>query len=91
MHIVLSPLVEEKLKRIKKRDKKLFSKINKQLLLFANNPKHPSLRIHKLTGKNEPVWSISITMSIRMLYKIIGEDYYLMDIGTHEEVYKRKN
>jgi mRNA-degrading endonuclease YafQ of YafQ-DinJ toxin-antitoxin module len=44
-----------------------------------------------LTGKNEPVWSISITMSIRMLYKIIGEDYYLMDIGTHEEVYKRKN
>ncbi|HEX8932502.1 MAG TPA: type II toxin-antitoxin system mRNA interferase toxin, RelE/StbE family [Patescibacteria group bacterium] len=90
MQFAFSPLFKQKLKKIKKLDKKLFAKVDKQLKIFTDNPKHPSLRTHKLTGKNENVWSISITMSIRLVYKIIDDNiYYFVDIGTHDEVYKK--
>lgn len=89
MHVLFSPLVEEKLKKIKKQDNKLFKKVEKQVHLFRANPKHPSLRLHKLTSKTESIWSISITMSIRMMYKIVDDDAYFIDIGTHDEVYRK--
>lgn len=90
MRFSLSPLVLEKLKRIKQKDKKLTKRIQKQLLIFDSNPQHPSLRLHKLTGKKENAWSISITMNIRMIYRTINADtVYFVDIGTHDEVYKK--
>ena len=62
---------------------------SKQLSLFVKNPKHPSLRTHKLSGRMKNMWSISITMSIRMVYLRINEDSYVfVKIGTHEEIYK---
>ena len=90
MYIKLSPLVDKELAKIKRKDKKLSDKISKQLSLFTTNPKHPSLRLHKLSGSADDVWSISITMSIRMLYKLLEDDTaYFFDIGTHEEVYRK--
>jgi len=46
----LSPFVQKTITRIYKKDKKLAGKIQKQIALFESNPKHPSLRIHKLSG-----------------------------------------
>lgn len=90
MHIKLSPLVVKELARIKQKDKKLSERIHKQLLIFSSNPKHPSLRVHKLTGSMNNIWSISVSMSIRMVYKLLDKDNaYFIDIGTHEEVYKK--
>jgi addiction module RelE/StbE family toxin len=90
MHIKLSPLVVKELTKIKQKDKKLAERIRKQLLLFSINPKHPSLRIHKLTGSMNNMWSISVSLSIRMVYKLLDKDSaYFVDIGTHEEVYKK--
>jgi len=90
MHIKLAPLVDKELNRIKQKDKKLSDRIAKQLALFAANPKHPSLRLHRITGSTENLWSISITMSIRMLYALIEEDIaYFFDIGKHEDVYRK--
>lgn len=90
MHIKFSPLVDKALTKIKQKDKKLADRIEKQLTLFASNPKHPSLRVHKISDSTENVWSISITMSIRMLYILLGNDTaYFFDIGTHEEVYRK--
>ena len=87
MQILLSPLVEEKLRKIKRQDGKLFKKVKKQLIIFGINPKHPSLRLHKLTGKSENARSILITISVRMIYKTIDGNAYFIDIGTHDEVY----
>jgi addiction module RelE/StbE family toxin len=90
MHILLSPFVNKELQRIKHKDKKLIEKIEKQLFLFQSNPKHPSLRVHKLTGKKEFAWSISITMSLRMVYQLVDDNTaYFIDIGTHDEVYRK--
>lgn len=84
-----SPHVQDEIIKIQKNDKKLAKRIQKQIALFEENPKHPSLRLHKLTGSQDNVWSISISKSLRMLYRILDEDSaYFFDIGTHDQVYK---
>lgn len=71
-------------------DRKLSNRIEKQIALFEENPKHPSLRIHKLSGSINNLWSISISMSIRMVYILLDDNTALfVKIGTHEEVYSR--
>ncbi|MEK7457951.1 MAG: hypothetical protein AAB612_00470 [Patescibacteria group bacterium] len=45
----------------------------------------PSLRLHRLSGQS--VYSISVTMSIRMIVAFRGDDIHLLRIGTHEDVY----
>lgn len=88
MDLKLSPLVLKELARIKKTDQKLEKKIIKQLQLLKTNPRHPSLRLHKLTGNLTNMWSISITMNVRMIYRLLDENTaYFVDIGTHDEVY----
>jgi addiction module RelE/StbE family toxin len=90
MEIQLSPLVIRQLKKIKHYDKKLAEKVEKHLLTFKSNPKHPSLRLHKLTGKKERAWSISITMNIRLIYKLVDNNTaYFTNLGTHDEVYRK--
>lgn len=90
MHIKLSPFVDKELTKIKQKDRKLADRIEKQLTLFASNPQHPSLRLHKIADSTKDVWSISITMSIRMLYTVLEEDIaYFFDIGKHKEVYRK--
>lgn len=90
MKMRFSDKVIDYIKNTKRTDVPLSKKIKKQLLLFSSNPKHPSLRLHKLTGELNDMWSISIDKSIRMIYSLIKEgDVYFVDIGTHEEVYKK--
>jgi addiction module RelE/StbE family toxin len=77
------------LEKIKRKDKKLSNQIYKQLKLFTKEPKHPSLRTHKLIGKLRNYWSISLTKSLRMVYILLNDDEaYFIAIGKHEEVYK---
>src|ERR1700751_4683367 len=61
MKTKISPLVQKEIINIQRKDKKLANRIEKQILLFEENPKHPSLRVHKLSGNRENMWSISIT------------------------------
>ena len=90
MKTKISPLVQKEIINIQRKDKKLANRIEKQILLFEENPKHPSLRVHKLSGNRENMWSISITMSIRMVYLLIDDDEaIIIKIGTHEQVYKK--
>lgn len=90
MTIRFSPDVIKSLRKIKRTDTKLLFKIQKQLSLFSKNPKHSSLRLHKLSGKLQNRWSISITRTIRIVYILLNTDTaYFIAIGTHDEVYRR--
>lgn len=90
MKAKLSPLVQQKILQLNKKDKKLVVKIEKQIKLFESNPKHPSLRTHKLTGNLTNRWSISISKGLRMVYVILkGDTAYFVDLSTHGEVYRR--
>lgn len=90
MKAKFSPLVQQKLLLLYKKDKKLVIRIEKQVKLFESNQKHPSLRTHKLTGNLTNRWSISISKGLRMVYLILDENIaYFIDLGTHNEVYRR--
>jgi len=88
MDFEISPSLDKKLGKIKAKDKFLFQKVSKQLLLFKKNHLHPSLKIHKLTGKFNNIWSMSIGKSHRMLFSLDEDGAYFFKIGDHNEVYK---
>lgn len=88
MNAKFSPTVQKELENIQRKDRKLANRIEKQIALFEENPKHPSLRTHKLSGTMDNMWSISITMSIRMVYVLLDQSSVIfVKIGTHDEVY----
>ena len=90
MKAKFSPLVQKDIVKIQEKNKKLAERIEKQIALFEEDPKHPSLRTHKLTGSLGNLRSISISMSIRMVYILLDEDTALfVKIGMHDEVYRR--
>ena len=89
MNAKFSPSVQKELEKIQQKDKKLADRIEKQIALFEENPKHPSLRTHKLSGAMENMWSLSITTSIRMVYILLSDSVIFIKIGTHDEVYEK--
>ena len=89
MRIRISDELAKELAKIKKRDQKLAKQVQKQLEIFSTNPKHPSLRLHKLKGELKNLWSISVTKSIRLTYLFEDDEAYFVDIGTHDQVYKK--
>lgn len=89
MKFLLAVDVKFQLKKLKKKNPKLLLKVKKQLHLFEKNHKHPSLHSHKLKGKLQDTWSISIEDNIRMLYTLKKGEALFVDIGTHDKVYKK--
>lgn len=89
-HLKFGPGVDKKLKEIQHQNVSLYNRIQKQLYLFINNPRHRSLRLHKIKRRdNLNVWSISINKDFRMLYEET-EIIYFFDIGTHDEIYQKR-
>ena len=80
---------ESYLKREKKFLKKhpeLIERYKKVLRLLELNPDHPSLRLHKLKGKLADKYSVSITMSYRIIltFAVTEKGIVLIDIGNHD-------
>jgi len=76
------------LKKWKKKHPDLIANFQDALTQFTENPFHPSLKTHILSGKLKEYWAISITYEYRLVFKFISENKALLiDIGTHDEVY----
>lgn len=72
-----------------KKHPEIISQYEKTLKLLELNPKHPSLRLHKLKGKLSELYSISINISYRITITFIIENNIIIpiNIGAHDEVY----
>ncbi len=72
-----------------KKHKDLIPRYKKVLKLLEINPHHPSLRLHKLKGKFKDKYSVSITMSYRIIltFAVVEKEIVLIDIRHNEEVY----
>jgi len=72
-----------------KKHKDLKTQYEKTLKLLELDPYHPSLRLHKLQGKLEGVFSVSINITYRITIDFIIEDseIILLDVGYHDELY----
>jgi len=52
--------------------------------IFRENPFHPSLRLHKLRGKLHGMWSLSIDMKYRIIFKPMSDGVILfVSVGLH--------
>jgi addiction module RelE/StbE family toxin len=64
------------------------NKFTEKLELLKENPYHPFLKTHKLSGKLQNYMAFSIDYNFRVVFKFINNNTVLLiDIGTHEEVY----
>ena len=69
---------------------KLSDRFVERVKLFSRNPTSPVLVDHQLQGEMKKYRAFSITNDIRVIYQIIGDQTVMfVDIGTHEQVYKK--
>lgn len=74
--------------RLKQRIKKkpgLKKKVIAQLNLLLENPRAPSLRLHKLKGKRINQYSIWIEANLRITFIKEKQTYILTDVLTHDQ------
>ena len=80
-------------RRLIKRRPDQREEIEKTLRLLLADPFAPSLETHKLKGKLSGTWACSAGYDLRIIFefvkekKDIEEDIFLIEIGTHDEVY----
>lgn len=88
--IIYTELYIKKVEKFFKKHSDLSSQYEKTIELLELNPYHPSLRLHKLTGKLSDLYSISINITYRLSIDFIIQDDKIIpvDIGTHDEIYK---
>jgi addiction module RelE/StbE family toxin len=55
--------------------------------LFSEDPTHPSLRNHSLTGEYAGFRSIDVTEDWRAVYREEPERFLFMELGTHSQLY----
>jgi mRNA-degrading endonuclease YafQ of YafQ-DinJ toxin-antitoxin module len=72
-----------------KRHPEVESQYAKTLELLELNLHHPSLRLHRLSGRLEGLQSISINMKYRITIEMIitESDIVLINVGDHNAVY----
>lgn len=74
-------------KLCKLRGRKFKTASEEKIEILLRNPRHKSLRLHKIKTRGDQAWSISIDMKIRVLFVYEKEGIVLVNIGTHDEVY----
>ena len=65
----------------------LFEDVLKQL---ESDPRAPKLRLHPLQGRHRDKHAVSLTYSYRIVLILCIEDgdIVLLDVGSHDEVYR---
>ena len=78
--------------RFKKHFKTLNAQEKKQLknklMLLAENPSHPSLRVKRIQG-TDGLYECSVNMDVRIIWYYEGDTIIiLLDVGHHDILYK---
>jgi len=75
------------LRRVKKLRQPQSTMLRAALRRFAADPRDPLLRTHKLKGELAGYWAFSVDDDLRVLFRWDGKIAFLVNIGTHDEVY----
>ena len=54
---------------------------------FAADPQDALLHTHKLKGELEEYWAFSVDENLRVLFRWEGDEAFLVNLGSHDEVY----
>ena len=76
-------------KKFFKKHQNLLQKYGTVLKLLQENPFENSLKTHKLKGDLAEYYACSLNYEFRIILtiKIINDEVYLVNIGSHDEVY----
>ena len=85
MRIIFHKQFKKKYKKLSENDKRHFKDRRN---MFLENPFHPILKNHALSGEYLRYRSINITADLRAIYEPIDSETALfLNIGTHSELY----
>ena len=62
--------------------KRIQKKVDKQLRFLASNPRHPSLKVHRLNDE----WEFYVDIHYRGIFLREGDMYTLLTVGVHKIV-----
>ncbi len=79
VELVLTPEFKESYQKLPEGIRK---KVDKQLKFLVANPKHPSLKIHKLNGD----WEFYVDIHYRCFFERESNKFILHAVGTHRMV-----
>lgn len=87
--LIFTEQYEKRLRKFIKKRPEVLSQYEKTIRLLEVNPHHPSLRLHKLSGKLSDLHSVSINISYRITIELIitEKEIIPVEIGSHDEVY----
>ena len=68
MKVVWNNRFKRAFKKLIKKNSELQNKITNVLILLAEDPSHPSLKAHKLTGDLRDLWSCSVSYDCRIIF-----------------------
>ena len=72
-------------KEFKKLDRSIQQKAVEVEKRFRTNPLHPSLRLHQLKGRLSGLWSVSVTINVRIIFERMEYgDIVFISIGQHD-------
>ena len=75
------------LRRAKKLREPHATMLRAALRRFAADPADPLLRVHKLKGELRGYWSFTVDDDLRVLFRWEGDEAFLVNLGSHDEVY----
>ena len=65
----------------------LKTRTEKAISALLDNPRHPSLMIKKMEGR-EGIWELRVTEGCRLTFQLSGDAYVLRRVGTHNVLRK---
>jgi mRNA-degrading endonuclease YafQ of YafQ-DinJ toxin-antitoxin module len=74
-------------RRAGKLDERRAALLRAALRRFAADPRDPLLRTHKLKGDLADYWAFSVDDDLRVLFRWDGDVVFLVNLGSHDEVY----
>ena len=69
--LIFTDSYKKRAKRFARQHPELREQYQKTLLLLAQNPYHPSLRLHPLKGRLSDLYSVSINISYRITLEML--------------------
>ena len=74
-------------RRAEKLDDRRAALLRAALRRFAVDPRDPLLRTHKLKGEFAGYWAFTVDDDLRVLLRWDGNVAFLVNLGSHDEVY----
>lgn len=75
------------LRRAKKLGDPHASMLRAALRRFAVDPRDALLRTHKLKGELAGYWAFSVDADLRVVFRWEDDEAFLVNLGSHDEVY----